>query len=112
VERRDSHLDEALRRRARYLVERLTPTSETVPRVPGIDIHGVTLPLCGVSGGDRRRPTGRCTADGRLHARPHQRPPEWPRPGGPGPQSRRPEPSLPRPDQAEPPIRAHLHELP
>ena len=52
VEQRDTGLDEELRRGARYLAHRLTPTAGTIPRIPGIDIHGVSLPLNGVAGGD------------------------------------------------------------
>jgi serine phosphatase RsbU (regulator of sigma subunit) len=49
---RDDRLDEELRKGAQYLAHRLTPTAGTIPRIPGIDIHGVTLPLNGVAGGD------------------------------------------------------------
>jgi serine phosphatase RsbU (regulator of sigma subunit) len=52
VERPGGRLDEELRRGAQYLAHRLTPTSGTIPRIPGIDIHGVMLPLNGVAGGD------------------------------------------------------------
>jgi serine phosphatase RsbU (regulator of sigma subunit) len=48
----DSRLDEELRKGAQYLAQRLTPTSGAIPRIPGIDIHGITLPLNGVAGGD------------------------------------------------------------
>jgi hypothetical protein len=52
VEELDLGLDEELRRGAQYLAHRLTPTAGAIPRIPGIDIHGVTLPLNGVAGGD------------------------------------------------------------
>jgi serine phosphatase RsbU (regulator of sigma subunit) len=52
LERPDRRLDEELRRGAQYLAHRLTPTSGAIPCVPGIDIHGLTLPLNGVAGGD------------------------------------------------------------
>jgi serine phosphatase RsbU (regulator of sigma subunit) len=52
VERPDSGLDEELRRGAQYLAQRLIPTAGAIPRIPGIDIHGVTLPLNRVAGGD------------------------------------------------------------
>jgi len=52
VEQSDIRLDEELRRGARYLAHRLIPTAGAIPRIPGIDIHGVTLPLNGVAGGD------------------------------------------------------------
>jgi len=48
----DARLDDELRRGAQYLAHRLTPTAGTIPRIPGIDIHGVSLPLNGVAGGD------------------------------------------------------------
>ncbi|MDO8835208.1 MAG: PP2C family protein-serine/threonine phosphatase [Vicinamibacterales bacterium] len=48
----DSRLDEELRKGARYLSQRLMPTAGAIPRIPGIDIHGVTIPLNGVAGGD------------------------------------------------------------
>ena len=52
VEQRSPGLDEELRRGAQYLAQRLTPTAGAIPRIPGIDIHGVTRPLNGVAGGD------------------------------------------------------------
>jgi serine phosphatase RsbU (regulator of sigma subunit) len=52
LEQPDTRLDEELRKGAQYLAHRLTPTAGTIPRIPGIDIHGVTLPLNGVAGGD------------------------------------------------------------
>jgi serine phosphatase RsbU (regulator of sigma subunit) len=48
----DTRLEEELRKGAQYLAQRLTPTAGAVPRIPGIEIHGVTLPLNGVAGGD------------------------------------------------------------
>jgi len=52
VEQPDTRLDEELRRGAQYLAHRLTPTAGAIPRIAGIDIHGVTFPLNGVAGGD------------------------------------------------------------
>jgi len=52
VEPRDTRLDEELRNGAQYLAQRLTPTAGAIPRIPGIDIHGVSLPLNGIAGGD------------------------------------------------------------
>jgi hypothetical protein len=52
VEHREARLDEELRRGAQYLAHRLIPTAGAIPRISGIDIHGVTLPLNGVAGGD------------------------------------------------------------
>jgi serine phosphatase RsbU (regulator of sigma subunit) len=48
----DTRLDEELRKGAQYLAQRLTPTAGAIPRIPGIEIHGVTLPVNGVAGGD------------------------------------------------------------
>jgi hypothetical protein len=45
-------LDDELREGAQYLAQRLTPTAGAVPRIPGIEIHGLSLPLNGVAGGD------------------------------------------------------------
>ncbi len=45
-------LDEELRDGAHYLSQRLMPTTGAIPQLPGIDIHGVSLPLNGVVGGD------------------------------------------------------------
>jgi hypothetical protein len=52
VDQPDPHLDEELRKGAQYLAQRLTPAAGAIPRIPGIEIHGVTLPLNGVAGGD------------------------------------------------------------
>ena len=52
VEPPDTHLDLELRKGAQYLAQRLTPTAGAIPRIPGIDIYGVSLPLNGVAGGD------------------------------------------------------------
>ncbi|HOG28930.1 MAG TPA: PP2C family protein-serine/threonine phosphatase [Vicinamibacterales bacterium] len=48
----DARLEEELRRGAQYLAQRLTPTAGAIPRLPGIGIHGVSLPLNGIAGGD------------------------------------------------------------
>jgi serine phosphatase RsbU (regulator of sigma subunit) len=52
VEEPDTRLDEELRKGAQYLAQRLRPTAGAIPRIPGIEIHGVTLPVNGVAGGD------------------------------------------------------------
>jgi serine phosphatase RsbU (regulator of sigma subunit) len=52
LERPDINLDEELRKGALYLAQRLMPAAGAIPRIPGIDIHGVTIPLNGVAGGD------------------------------------------------------------
>lgn len=48
----DTLLDLELREGAHYLAQRLTPAAGAIPRIPGIDIHGVSLPLNGMAGGD------------------------------------------------------------
>ncbi len=45
-------LDYELRTGAQYAASLLTPAPGAVPKVPGIDIHGITIPLNGVAGGD------------------------------------------------------------
>ena len=52
MDQHKKRLDEELRRGAQYLAQRLTPTAGTIPRLPGIDIYGVSLPLNGMAGGD------------------------------------------------------------
>ena len=52
VERPSIGLEGELRRGAEYLAQRLTPTAGAIPRIPGIDIYGVTRPLNGMAGGD------------------------------------------------------------
>jgi hypothetical protein len=46
------NLAEELRRGAQYLAQRLMPAAGATPRIPGIDIYGLTVPLNGVAGGD------------------------------------------------------------
>jgi serine phosphatase RsbU (regulator of sigma subunit) len=48
----DTNLDEELRLGARYLAQRLMPASGAIPKIPGIDIYGMTAPLNGIAGGD------------------------------------------------------------
>ena len=45
-------LDEEFRSGAQYLSKRLMPTTGAIPRLPGIDIYGISTPLNGVAGGD------------------------------------------------------------
>ncbi len=52
MEKPDVHIDEELRSGAQYLAQRLMPAAGAIPRIPGIDIYGMSLPLNGVAGGD------------------------------------------------------------
>jgi serine phosphatase RsbU (regulator of sigma subunit) len=52
MERRVVNLDEELRMGAQYLAQRLMPAAGAIPCLPGIDIHGMTVPYNGVVGGD------------------------------------------------------------
>ncbi|MGA2264374.1 MAG: PP2C family protein-serine/threonine phosphatase [Acidobacteriota bacterium] len=52
MENRGNNLDEELRVGAQYLAQRLMPAAGAIPRIPGIDIYGTTVPLNGVAGGD------------------------------------------------------------
>jgi serine phosphatase RsbU (regulator of sigma subunit) len=45
-------LADELRRTAQYLAQRLMPVPGVIPKLPGIDIHGKTIPFNGVAGGD------------------------------------------------------------
>jgi serine phosphatase RsbU (regulator of sigma subunit) len=45
-------LDHELRRGAQFTARHLAPAPGAVPRIPGIDIYGVTIPLNGIVGGD------------------------------------------------------------
>ncbi len=47
-----TNLDEELRVGARYLAQRLMPAPGAIPRIPGIDIYGMTVPFNGIAGGD------------------------------------------------------------
>jgi serine phosphatase RsbU (regulator of sigma subunit) len=46
------NLDEEFRSGAQYLAQRLMPSAGAIPRLPGIEISGIALPLNGVAGGD------------------------------------------------------------
>lgn len=48
----DKKLDTELFLGAQYAAEHLTPAPGAIPRIPGVDIYGTTLPLNGVAGGD------------------------------------------------------------
>ena len=46
------NLDEELRSAAQYLSQRLMPAPGAIPKLQGIDMYGLTLPLNGIAGGD------------------------------------------------------------
>ncbi len=46
------NFDEELRMGARYLGQRLMPAPGAIPRIPGIDIYGMSAPFNGIAGGD------------------------------------------------------------
>jgi serine phosphatase RsbU (regulator of sigma subunit) len=48
----NSTIDNELRAGAHYTAQHLAPAPGAVPRMPGIDIYGVSVPLNGVVGGD------------------------------------------------------------
>ena len=48
----DRELDAELLTGAQYAAEHLTPAPGAIPKIDGVDIYGVTLPLNGVAGGD------------------------------------------------------------
>lgn len=52
MEQPEANLDEELRTGARYLSQRLMPAAGAIPRIPGIDIYGMTVPFNGIAGGD------------------------------------------------------------
>ena len=52
MDRIDLNLDEEFRSVAQYLAQRLMPVPGAIPRVPDIDIYGITVPFNGVAGGD------------------------------------------------------------
>jgi len=52
MERETNGIDQELRTGAQYLAERLKPAPGTIPRLPGIDIFGMQVPLNGIAGGD------------------------------------------------------------
>jgi hypothetical protein len=48
----DKNLYEELRQSALYLAERLRPGPGAIPKIPGVDIYGTSIPLNGIAGGD------------------------------------------------------------
>ncbi len=52
MEQIEKKLDKELRMGAQYLAQYLTPEAGAIPRIPNVDIYGMTLPLNGIAGGD------------------------------------------------------------
>ena len=48
----DLSIDHELRMGARYMAQRLMPAPGAIPRIPGTDIYGVSIPFNGIAGGD------------------------------------------------------------
>jgi serine phosphatase RsbU (regulator of sigma subunit) len=48
----DVKLDLELRSGAQYMAQHLTPAPGAIPRIPGTDIYGMTIPFNGIAGGD------------------------------------------------------------
>lgn len=48
----EKKLDRELRLGAQQLGQSLTPEAGAIPHIPNVDIHGITMPLNGVAGGD------------------------------------------------------------
>jgi serine phosphatase RsbU (regulator of sigma subunit) len=48
----DGLLDRELRKGAHFTAKYLTPAPGAIPRIPGIDIYGVSIPFNGITGGD------------------------------------------------------------
>jgi serine phosphatase RsbU (regulator of sigma subunit) len=52
LKRYDSALDQELHLGAEYTALHLIPSPGAIPKIPGVEIFGITLPLNGVAGGD------------------------------------------------------------
>jgi hypothetical protein len=52
MEQFESRMDRELRTGAQYLAQCLMPEAGAIPRIPNVDIYGMTLPLNGIAGGD------------------------------------------------------------
>jgi serine phosphatase RsbU (regulator of sigma subunit) len=52
LNRTSSALNKELRMGAQYTALHLIPSPGAIPRIPGIDIFGITIPLNGIAGGD------------------------------------------------------------
>jgi serine phosphatase RsbU (regulator of sigma subunit) len=48
----ETELDKELRMGAQHLAQSLIPEAGAIPRMPDIDIYGITFPLNGIAGGD------------------------------------------------------------
>jgi len=48
----ETPLDEELRSGAQHLAQSLIPEAGAIPRIPNIDIYGISVPLNGIAGGD------------------------------------------------------------
>jgi serine phosphatase RsbU (regulator of sigma subunit) len=48
----EGRIDRELRMGAQYLAQCLNPEAGAVPRIPNVDIYGVSIPLNGIAGGD------------------------------------------------------------
>jgi serine phosphatase RsbU (regulator of sigma subunit) len=48
----EKKLDKELRAGAQHLGQSLIPEAGAIPHIPNVDIHGITIPLNGVAGGD------------------------------------------------------------
>jgi serine phosphatase RsbU (regulator of sigma subunit) len=48
----DIELEKELYLGAQYLAQRLMPACGAIPKIPGIDVHGISLPVNGIVGGD------------------------------------------------------------
>jgi hypothetical protein len=52
MEQHEIKVDMELRMGAQYLAQYLMPEAGAIPRIPNVDIYGMTLPLNGIAGGD------------------------------------------------------------
>ena len=52
MEQHEIKIDKELRMGAQYLAQYLMPEAGAIPRIPNVDIYGMTLPLNGIAGGD------------------------------------------------------------
>ena len=52
MEQFEIKVDKELRTGAQYLAQSLMPDAGAIPRIPNVDIYGMTLPLNGIAGGD------------------------------------------------------------
>lgn len=52
MDKSETRLDKELRTGAQQLAQSLIPEAGAIPRIPNIDIYGITVPLNGIAGGD------------------------------------------------------------